>query len=129
MTKLSLYTALIYGCTHGADFNPEADGKRLADIGREIGVAVVTSYEAEPAYAGVALASSSPRLAREWDVPHLPAYFAVALDGLAALLGAQVGEPELLRAAAAWERLRRHALEKHGLELTEGNLLYVQEYG
>lgn len=131
IVKLSFYTALIYGCTTDADYQAQGagDGPVFAEIGRELGVAIITAYEAEPAYIGVVLAVSSPRLAQEWGVPQLPLYFAAPLDELAAQIRAQVSKQALPRAKQAWARVRQHVGSNHDIELAAGGLLYIHEYG
>lgn len=131
--SLDLYSAVIFGYSvAGPDLQHQAAGggaPSLAQIGEEIDLRVELAYESEPSYAGLCLAVSDHRLAERLGVPQIPRYFAVPVDGLAALLKPHLPDETVERARRDWERLRAHARARHGRELPEGALLYVHDYG
>jgi hypothetical protein len=135
MSRIGTYTALLFGCTGDGEHlrhrgEPGRGGRpTLAEVAAEIGLDVEISYECEPGYGGLRLAVSHPALAEAWQVPMLPSYVAAPLGQLGDRLREDVPGAAVEEAREAWERLRAHAEERHGLRLPEGEVLYVCDYG
>lgn len=135
MGRIGTYTALLFGCTgegeHLRHRSEPGEGARptLAEVAAGIGLAVEIAYECEPGYGGLRLAVSHPALAEAWQVPLLPSYVATAVGRLGDLLREAVPDGAVDEARAAWERLREHARTRHDIQLPEGEVLYVCDYG